>query len=92
MPKKIPMRQCLGCREMKPKRELIRVVRSPEGKISIDTKGKAPGRGAYLCPDPACLQRAIKSKAISRALDTEIPGEIYDSLLAELEGQTNGTE
>lgn len=92
MPKKIPMRQCLGCREMKPKRELIRVVRSPEGVISIDAKGKAPGRGAYLCPDPECLKRAMKTRAISRAFETEIPQEIYDSLLAELEEQTNGTK
>ena len=92
MPKKIPMRQCLGCREMKPKRDLIRVVRSPEGVISIDAKGKAPGRGAYLCPDPECLRRAIRAKAISRAFDTEIPQEVYDSLLAEMEAQSDGTE
>ena len=92
MPKKVPMRQCLGCREMKPKRDLIRVVRSPEGTISIDSKGKAPGRGAYLCPDPECLKRAIKTRAISRAFEIEIPQEIYDSLLAEMEEQTNGTE
>lgn len=58
MPKKIPMRQCLGCREMKPKRELIRVVRSPEGEISLDFRGKKPGRGAYVCPDPECLKRS----------------------------------
>ena len=87
MQKKIPMRQCLGCREMKPKRELIRVVRSPEGTISIDLKGKASGRGAYICPNAECLKRAIKAKAISRAFDTEIPQEIYDRLTAEMEGQ-----
>ena len=57
MPKKIPLRQCVGCREMKPKKELVRVVRSPQGEISIDTKGKAPGRGAYVCPSQQCLQR-----------------------------------
>ena len=57
MPKKIPLRQCLGCREMKPKGELIRVVRSPQGEISLDFHGKKPGRGAYLCPDPACLKK-----------------------------------
>ena len=62
--KKIPMRQCMGCREMKPKRELIRVVRGPEGGVSLDMKGKAPGRGAYLCPDTACLKRARKTGAI----------------------------
>ena len=59
MQKKIPMRQCLGCREMKPKRELIRVVRSPEGAISLDFKGKASGRGAYVCPEMACLKKAM---------------------------------
>lgn len=73
MQKKIPMRQCLGCREMKPKRELIRVVRSPEGEISLDFKGKAPGRGAYICPAPACLKQAIKAKALERAFSTQIP-------------------
>ena len=58
MPKKIPMRQCLGCREMKAKKELIRVVRSPEGAVSLDFRGTLPGRGAYVCPDPACLAKA----------------------------------
>ena len=87
MQKKIPMRQCLGCREMKPKRELIRVVRSPEGGISLDFRGKAPGRGAYLCPKPECLKRAIKSKAIERAFETEIPDEIYELLSREMEEQ-----
>ena len=87
MQKKIPMRQCLGCREMKPKRELIRVVRSPEGTISIDSKGKAPGRGAYICPNSECLKRAIKAKAISRAFEIEIPQEIYDRLTAQMEAQ-----
>jgi len=86
--KKIPMRQCLGCREMKPKRDLIRVVRSPEGTISIDTKGKAPGRGAYICHDLQCLRRAIKGKAISRAFEIEIPQEIYDHLTEEMEAQS----
>lgn len=92
MPKKIPMRQCLGCREMKPKRELMRVVRSPEGQVCIDRNGKANGRGAYLCPDIECLKRAVKTKALARALEAEIPQEIYDALLAELEAEANGTE
>lgn len=70
--KKIPMRQCLGCREMFPKRELIRVVRSPEGELSLDFKGKAPGRGAYLCGKPECLKKARKSRAIERALSVEV--------------------
>jgi len=78
--KKIPMRQCLGCREMKQKRELIRVVRSPEGEISIDSKGKKPGRGAYICPDAECLKRAVKTKAMSRAFGTEIPQDIMEGL------------
>ena len=85
MQKKIPMRQCLGCREAKPKRELIRVVRSPEGDISLDFKGKAPGRGAYICPDAGCLKKAIKAKALERAFSTQIPQEIYDRLSLEME-------
>ena len=87
MPKKIPMRQCLGCREMKPKRELIRVVRSPEGEISLDFKGKKPGRGAYLCPDPACLQRARKSRALERAFEVTVPAEVYAALEEQMEGE-----
>ena len=83
--KKIPMRQCVGCREMKPKKELIRVVRSPEGNVSLDFRGKAPGRGAYLCPDAACLKRAIKAKALIRVFETEIPQQIYDELLVKME-------
>ncbi len=91
MQKKIPMRQCLGCREMKPKRELVRVVRSPEGTVSLDPKGKANGRGAYLCPNMDCLKKAIRSKTLARALEAEIPQEIYDALLAQMEAETNGT-
>lgn len=85
MQKKIPMRQCLGCREMKPKRELIRVVRSPEGEISLDFKGKASGRGAYVCPDAQCLKKAVKAKALERAFSCQIPQEIYDKLNEEME-------
>lgn len=85
MPKKIPMRQCTGCREMKPKRELIRVVKSPENEISLDFKGKAQGRGAYVCQDPECLKKAIKSKALERSLDIKIPDEIYAQLAAQME-------
>ena len=80
MPKKIPMRQCVGCREMKEKRELIRVVKSPEGEISLDFKGKKPGRGAYVCPDLDCLKRARKARALERAFETAIPVEVYDAL------------
>ena len=92
MQKKIPMRQCLGCREMKPKRELLRVVRSPEGAIALDLRGKASGRGAYVCRSTECLKKAIRSKAISRAFETEIPQEIYDAMLAEMEAETNGAK
>ncbi|MCI8476850.1 MAG: YlxR family protein [Oscillospiraceae bacterium] len=80
MPKKIPMRQCVGCREMKPKRELIRVVRSPEGEVSLDFKGKKPGRGAYVCPSPECLKRARKAKALERAFSAPLPPEVYEAL------------
>ena len=86
MPKKIPLRQCVGCREMKPKKELIRVVRSPEGDVSLDFKGKLPGRGAYVCHDVACLQRARKSRALERAFETAIPAEVYDAMETELRG------
>ena len=85
MPNKIPMRQCLGCREMKPKRELIRAVKSPEGEISLDFKGKKPGRGAYVCPDPQCLKKAIKSKALERAFSSEIPEEVLIGLQKQME-------
>lgn len=88
--KKIPMRQCVGCREMKPKKELVRVVKSPEGVISMDLKGKAPGRGAYVCRNLECLRRAIKSKALERGFDTAIPQEVYDRLQTELEADTDG--
>lgn len=80
MPKKIPVRQCLGCREHKPKPELIRVVRSPEEEVSLDFKGKKPGRGAYVCPDPACLQKARKSRALERAFSAPLPDAVWAAL------------
>ena len=83
--KKIPMRQCVGCREMKPKRELLRVVRSPEGEIALDFRGRTPGRGAYVCPDSACLARAKKSRALERAFGISVPDEVYDQLSRQLE-------
>ena len=85
MPKKIPMRQCLGCREHKPKKELIRVVRSPEGEVSLDFKGKLPGRGAYVCPLPACLAKARKSRALERAFEITLPPEVYEALEQQME-------
>lgn len=80
MPKKIPLRQCLGCREMKPKSELIRAVRSPEGEVSLDFKGKKPGRGAYVCPDPECLKRVRKSRALERAFSASLPDQVWAAL------------
>ena len=85
MPKTIPIRQCIGCRTQKPKNELIRVVRSPEGSVSLDFRGKAPGRGAYLCRDPQCLKKAVKSRALERALAVVVPQEVYERLLSEME-------
>ena len=87
--KKIPMRQCVGCREMKPKKELVRVVKSPEGVVSMDLKGKAPGRGAYVCREEGCLRKAIKTGALGRAFETAIPQEVLDQLLHELEADTD---
>ena len=85
MQKKIPQRQCMGCRERKAKRELIRVVRSPEGNVSLDFGGKMNGRGAYICPNPDCLAKAIRSKALDRSLEVTIPETVYDRLRKEME-------
>ena len=91
MPKKIPMRQCLGCREMKPKGDLIRVVRAPDGiQITLDDRGKAPGRGAYVCPNPACLKKAVKSRALERAFSCAIPFEVYEALQRQMEALADG--
>ena len=80
MPKKIPLRQCVGCREIKPMPELIRVVKSPEGEVSLDFRGKKPGRGAYVCPQAECLKKARKSRALERAFSTPLPDEVYEAL------------
>ena len=90
MPKKIPMRQCLGCREMKPKKELIRVVRSPEGELSLDFKGKKPGRGAYLCPQADCLAKVKKSRALERAFSAQVPPEVYAALEEQMKAGDGG--
>ncbi len=74
-PRKIPMRMCVGCREMKPKKELLRVVRSPEGEVSLDTTGKKAGRGAYVCYNAECLKRALKQRQLDRALETHLDEE-----------------
>jgi len=84
MPKKIPMRMCVGCREMKPKRELLRVVRTPEDTILIDFTGKKSGRGAYVCPEEGCLNRAVKLRQLDRALDRTISPEITQQLAGQI--------
>ena len=83
-PRKIPVRQCLGCNEHKPKAELIRVVRSPEGEVLLDLTGKKSGRGAYICRDVKCLKKARKSGRIAHNLACEISPEVYDKMEAEL--------
>jgi len=90
MQKKIPQRQCMGCRERKAKRELIRVVRGVDGTVSLDFSGKLNGRGAYICPDPNCLQKARKAKSLERSLEAEVPEQVYERLNKELEGYTLG--
>ena len=82
--KKIPARQCIGCMTSRPKKELVRVVRAPSGEISIDPVGKKPGRGAYLCPDAACLAKAKKKKALERCFEQPVPAEVYDALARQL--------
>lgn len=83
--KKIPMRQCIGCGEMKSKREMLRVLRTTEGEIVLDATGRKNGRGAYLCSSRECLQKAIRSKGLERALKTAVPSEVYESLEKEME-------
>lgn len=83
--KKVPMRMCVGCREMKPKRELIRVVRSQEGVVSMDATGRKPGRGAYVCRSAECLKRAIKQKQLERAFECPLGEETHQALLEALE-------
>ena len=85
--KKIPQRRCVGCNNMKEKKELIRVVRSAEGEVSIDKIGKKPGRGAYVCPTSECITKAVKEKRLEKALDVAIGTEIYEKLLEELNNE-----
>ena len=82
--RKIPLRQCGGCGEMKPKAELVRVVRSPEGEISLDLTGKKNGRGAYICQSVACLKKARRSGRIDRSLNVSVPEEVYENMEREL--------
>ena len=90
MQKKIPQRQCMGCRERKAKKEMIRVVRMTDGNVSLDFSGKLNGRGAYICPDPECLKKAQKARSLERSLEVPIPETVYERLTAEMEGAANG--
>ncbi len=90
MQKKIPQRQCMGCRERKAKKELIRVVRGTDGTVSLDFSGKLNGRGAYICPNMECLQKAQKAKALERSLEVPVPEEVYLRLTREMEGAVRG--
>ena len=90
MQKKIPMRQCMGCRERRAKRELIRVVRCTDGNVCLDFSGKLNGRGAYLCHDIQCLRKAAKSKALERSLEVPIPEEVFARWEQEMEEQRHG--
>ncbi len=83
-PKKIPLRKCTGCGDMKPKKELVRVVKSPEGEVSLDLTGKKPGRGAYVCPCLACLQAARKARRLEKGFACKIPDEVYDRMEEEM--------
>ena len=84
-PRRIPQRQCVGCRVMKEKKALIRVVKTPENEIVLDVTGKKSGRGAYVCPEMECLKKARKSRALERAFDLTIPAEVYDAMEAQME-------
>ena len=88
--RKIPLRKCTGCQEMKDKRELIRIVRNDEGQFSLDMTGKKPGRGAYICPNGECLKKAQKSKGLERSFKTAVPNDVYESLVSALEAVQNG--
>lgn len=90
MQKKIPQRQCMGCRERKAKRELIRVVRRTDGTVGLDFSGKVNGRGAYLCPNTECLKKAQRAKSLERSLEVAIPEAVYAQLLKEMEGGVHG--
>lgn len=84
--KKIPLRMCTGCMEHKPKKELVRIVRTPEGEIKVDPTSKCSGRGVYICRDPDCLKKAAKAKRFERALGCAVPAEVYERLEEELSG------
>ncbi len=83
--RKQPQRMCVGCREMKNKRELVRIVRSPQGEIDLDITGKKPGRGAYICPEPDCLRQAIKGKRLQKALEQNVPDEVLQKISEQID-------
>ena len=85
MAKKIPLRQCVGCGEMKGKKEMLRVLKTPEDEICLDATGKKNGRGAYICPSMACFEKAVKSRGLERSFKMAIPKEVYESLKKEME-------
>lgn len=87
--KKVPMRTCIGCNEVKPKKELIRVVKTTEGEVLLDFTGKKNGRGAYVCHDISCLEKAIKTKRLSRAFEMPIENEVYEKLKIEIESESD---
>lgn len=90
MPKKTPMRMCVACRQMRPKKELVRIVRTPEGDVRLDTTGRANGRGAYLCASTECLNRAVKTRALERALEAKLDGDVLASLKETLHDESAG--
>ncbi len=85
--RRVPMRMCVGCREMKPKKELLRVVKSPEGAIAFDRVGKAPGRGAYVCRSAECLNKAVRTHALERQLECSVSEEVFSQLSAQLSAE-----
>jgi len=87
---KIPIRKCIGCGEMKPKKEMIRVILTPEGNIELDLTGKKNGRGAYICRNLDCLQKALKTHGLERSLKTVIPDEVAQELMKELQNEPEG--
>ncbi len=91
-PRKVPMRMCVGCREMKPKKALLRVVKPQDGEAHIDRTGKAPGRGAYVCESIECLRKARKSRALERALDAQIESAVFDQLERQIAPQPPADE
>ncbi|MGI6160850.1 MAG: RNase P modulator RnpM [Christensenellales bacterium] len=88
--KKVPMRMCVGCREMKPKKQLIRIVRDAEGAVLVDLKGKSPGRGAYVCPQSECVTKAVKIRALDRALEVKVDAQIEGMLKQQIESRSDG--